>query len=234
MSGHESLTAFSEAIADAVAKASASVVSVAARRHVPASGIVWAPGVIVTADHALEREENIFVVTAAGAELSATIAGRDPGSDLAVLKVDGAGLTIAERGGALRPGNLVVAVGRAGGEGVTCSIGGVVALGGSWRTSRGTPVAGYVRSEVTLYPGYSGGGRWSTPLGASSRLTARGSAAGAGSAYPSRARRRSSSRCSRLAGSGAATSASAASLWRFLRRRRRRPAGRRRRSLSRV
>ncbi|MFN0095868.1 MAG: S1C family serine protease [Dehalococcoidia bacterium] len=150
-------SALSEGIADAVEKAAASIVSVAARRHVPASGIVWAPGVIVTADHVLERDEDIVVTAAGGKQGNATIAGRDPGSDLALLRVEGLDLAVAERGGAVRPGNLVVAVGRAGDEGVTCSVGGVVSLGGPWRTSRGTQVASYVRSEVTFYPGYSGG-----------------------------------------------------------------------------
>lgn len=150
------LSQLSEGLADAIEAAGRSVVAVAARRHVPASGIVWAPGVIVTADHALERDDNIIVVSPTGVESLATIAGRDPGSDLAVLKVTG-DFVPAARGGAVRIGNLVAAVGRTGADGLSASVSTVVSLGGPWRTGRGTQVGGYIRSEVTFYPGYSGG-----------------------------------------------------------------------------
>ena len=91
------LTELSDALAAAVEKAAASTVLVSARRRLPASGIIWsADGAIVTADHVLERADNIEVLLPSGETAAATIAGRDPGSDLAVLKVERAGLAPAE------------------------------------------------------------------------------------------------------------------------------------------
>jgi len=79
----------SDALAQAVAAAEASVVRVEARRHVPSSGIVWsADGVIVTAAHAIEKDEGIRVGITDGRVVDATLAGRDPSTDVAVLRAD--------------------------------------------------------------------------------------------------------------------------------------------------
>ena len=160
MSGETSVLAqLSEAMADAVETAGASVVTVKARRRFPATGVVWtADGVIVTSDHVIEREDRIEVGLPGGESVSATIAGRDPGSDIAVLKVAKGGLTpIVQAPGAARVGNMVLAVGRPGPEGPMASLGVVGAVGGPWRTFRGAEVEGYLRSDVTFYPGFSGG-----------------------------------------------------------------------------
>lgn len=159
MSDMNALAQLSEAMADAVEKAAASVVSVNARRRFPATGIVWsAEGVIVTSDHVIEREDRIEVGLPSGEKVSATLVGRDPGSDIAVLKVAQAGLTpIAQAPGAARVGSFVLAVGRPGSEGPMASLGVVGAIGGPWRTFRGSEVEGYLRSDVTFYPGFSGG-----------------------------------------------------------------------------
>ncbi|MBA4181843.1 MAG: signal protein PDZ [Anaerolinea sp.] len=154
------LTELSDALAAAVEKAGASTVLVNARRRIPASGVIWsADGAILTSDHVIERDEEITVVLADGRELAATIAGRDPGSDLAVLRVKADGLVAAERSpqGAARVGNFVLAVGRPSPEGPMASFGVISALGGPWRTFRGTEVEGYIRSDTTFYPGFSGG-----------------------------------------------------------------------------
>src|SRR3954454_53958 len=86
-SGTGALANLSAELADAVERAGRSVVTVEARRRVPGSGIVWPEGgVIVTADHVLERHEEISIVFAGGERVVATVAGRDPGSDIAILK----------------------------------------------------------------------------------------------------------------------------------------------------
>ena len=151
------LTAFSDSLADAVAKAGASVVTVHARKRLPATGIAWAPDVVVTAEHVLERDDQITVTLPDGKDAAATIAGRDPGSDIAVLRIAGGALTPIARGGEARVGHLVLAVGRPGEGGPQASLGSVVALGGPWRTFRGGHVEGYLRTGVTFYPGFSGG-----------------------------------------------------------------------------
>ena len=153
------LAQVSDGLAAAVEKAAVSTVLVNARRRIPASGIIWsADGLIVTADHVIERDE-IEVVLANGAKLAATVVGRDPGSDIAVLKVAGSGLTPAAHApaGSAKVGSMVLAVGRPTTEGPMASFGVVGAIGGPWRTFRGTEVEGYLRSDTTFYPGFSGG-----------------------------------------------------------------------------
>lgn len=153
------LSQVSDDLAAAVELAASSTVLVNARRRIPASGIIWsADGTIVTSDHAIEREE-VEVVLPSGKKLSATIAGRDPGSDVAVLKVAESGLAAAVRApaGSARIGSIVLAVGRPTLEGPMASLGVIGAVGGPWRTFRGTEVEGYLRSDTTFYPGFSGG-----------------------------------------------------------------------------
>ena len=152
------LTDLSDALANAVEKASASIVTVSARRRIPATGIVWsADGVIVTTDHVIEREENITVTLPDGSEVAATIAGRDPGSDIAVLRVAKTGLTPIAHGAAAKIGHLVLALGRPAAGEPMASFGVVSTVGGAWRTFRGGEVDGYLRSDTTFYPGFSGG-----------------------------------------------------------------------------
>src|SRR5512134_72933 len=89
------LVELSDALADAAEKAGKATVLVNARRRMPASGIVYAPDLILTADHVVEREDDIKVLLGDGSELSAKVAGRDAGSDLAVLKLERAAGTVA-------------------------------------------------------------------------------------------------------------------------------------------
>lgn len=153
------LAQVSDGLAAAVEIASRSTVVVNARRRFPASGIVWtSDGVIITSDHAIEREE-VEVYLPDGSKHAATIAGRDPGSDVAVLRIEAAGLTPAVRApqGSAKVGSLVLAVGRPSNEGPMASLGVIGGIGGPWRTFRGTEVEGYLRSDTTFYPGFSGG-----------------------------------------------------------------------------
>ena len=127
------LAQVSAGFAAAVETAGASTVLVNARRRIPASGVVWsADGTIVTAHHVIERDE-VEVVLADGSKHQATVAGRDPGSDIAVLKIGPAGLTPALRApaGSAKVGNLVLAVGRPSLEGPMASLGVVGAIGGA-------------------------------------------------------------------------------------------------------
>lgn len=152
------LSDLSDSLAAAVEKAAASTVTVSARRRFAASGVAWtADGAILTSDHVLEREDDIKVTLPDGTEHSATIAGRDPGSDLAVIRVAGVTLAAAEHGAGARVGNIVLAVGRPSSEGPMASFGVISTIGGAWRTFRGTEVGGYIRSDTTFYPGFSGG-----------------------------------------------------------------------------
>ncbi len=146
---------FSDSLAAAVEQAALATVSVDARGRQPATGIVWsADGEILTADHVVQRDENITVTLADGATHAATVIGRDPASDLALLKIDVAGLTTPTLVENLKVGHLVFALGRPGD--VQATLGSVVALGGPVR-GRHRSFAAYIQSDVTMYPGFSGG-----------------------------------------------------------------------------
>lgn len=151
------LATFSDALAGAVAQAGDAVVRVDARRRSGASGVVWGPGgQILTADHVLEREEDLTVGLPDGRTVNATIVGRDPGSDLALLRADGVDLPPIQRGSTPKVGHLVLLVARPG-AGLATSIGVVSAIGGPSRTRWGGVVEGTIRTDATFFPGFSGG-----------------------------------------------------------------------------
>jgi S1-C subfamily serine protease len=152
------LTALSASMADSVENAARSTVLVDGRERFPASGIVYAADLILTADHVVERNENIRVFLPDGAELPAALAGRDPGNDLALLRLEGAGAQVPEVAEApARVGQIVLALGRPTLEGVQASLGVVSAVGGPVRTHRGGLLEGHIRTDAIPYPGFSGG-----------------------------------------------------------------------------
>ncbi len=154
------LLELSDAIADAAELAGNSTVLVDARRRFPASGIAFAKDLILTADHVVEREEDIKVILADGSEVTARLAGRDPGTDLAVLKLDpsGASATPAEISKtAARVGQFVLAIGRPSRNGIESSFGTVNSIGGPARTARGGMLDKFIKTDVVSYPGFSGG-----------------------------------------------------------------------------
>ena len=155
----ESLQTLSNAMADLVESTGPSIVRVEGRGRLGASGIVYtADGVIITAHHVVERDENIKIGLADGNSVNATLIGRDPNTDLAVLKAETGGLTAATwvDAGELRVGHLVLALGRPG-KTVQATLGIVSALGGAWRTPAGGDVDHYLQTDVVMYPGFSGG-----------------------------------------------------------------------------
>lgn len=152
------LVALSEAMAEAVAKAGAATVLVDARGRMPASGIGYAPDLILTADHVVEREDDIQILLPDGSQRAAILAGRDPGNDLALLRVSGGGVALAEAAAQpARIGQLALALGRPTPEGIQASLGVISAMGGPVRTGRGGLLEQYLRTDTIPYPGFSGG-----------------------------------------------------------------------------
>lgn len=153
------LLALSNDLADAVERAGRSTVAVKARQRVSSSGVHWRQGVIVTADHTIERDDGITVTLPDGRTVQASIAGRDSGTDLAVLKIEDANLPPADVGdsAALKVGNVVLAVARPGETGLSASFGTISAVGDAWRTWSGGQIDRLLRPDLTLYPGFSGG-----------------------------------------------------------------------------
>ena len=155
----DSLNTLSTALAGIVESTGQSIVRVEGRSRQAASGIVYhADGVIVTAHHVIERDDALHVGLPDGACVEATLIGRDPGADLAVLRVAQTGLTAASwvQADDVRVGNLVLALGRPGRQ-VQATSGIVSALGGAWRTGAGSEIDRYLQTDVVMYPGFSGG-----------------------------------------------------------------------------
>lgn len=151
-------TELSEAMANAAEAAGKSTVMVDARRRIPASGIAFAKDLILTADHVVERDEDIRILLGDGHETTARLAGRDPGTDLAVLKLDSASATPADIAKSpARVGQFVLAIGRPSKRGIESSFGTVNSLGGPVRTGRGGMLDAYIKTDVVSYPGFSGG-----------------------------------------------------------------------------
>lgn len=152
------LLALSNDLAAAVEEAGRAVVAIHARPRRPSSGILWRRGVVVAADHTIERDEEITITLPAGRSVPASLAGRDASTDLAVLRLDDAGEKVAELRDAatLKVGHLVLAVGRSGGNSLGASLGVISALGGAWRTWRGGQIDQFVRLDLAIYPGFSG------------------------------------------------------------------------------
>lgn len=159
----DSLLAFSQRLAKAVKRVSKAVVAIDARPRVATSGIVWRDGVIVSTNHTVQRDEEITVQLADGRRLPANLVGRDPSTDLAVLRVEadqalGIDPVTTTAHNELEVGNLTLAVGRIYQErGVTASFGIVSALGDKWRTWRGGEIDRLIRPDVSIFIGFSGG-----------------------------------------------------------------------------
>jgi S1-C subfamily serine protease len=150
------LREFSNDLSAAVEKGGASTILVDARKRYPASGIVYAEDLVLTADHVVTKED-IKVGLPDGKTLSATVAGRDPGSDLALLKLAEKALSPAKTSDDVKVGQLVLALGRPNNGGMQASWGIVTAISGPTRTFRGGLLDEYLQTETTPYPGFSGG-----------------------------------------------------------------------------
>jgi S1-C subfamily serine protease len=152
------LVELSDALADAAESVGKATVLVSARRRMPASGISYTADLILTADHVIEREEDITVTLADGTQVSAKVAGRDAGSDLAVLKLERAAAQAAEvTKSPARLGQIALVLGRPSTNGIEASLGTVSAIGGPIRTGHGGMLEKYIRTDGISYPGFSGG-----------------------------------------------------------------------------
>lgn len=152
------LVELSEALADAAERAGNATVLVNARQRMPASGVLYASDLVLTADHVVEREDDIKILLADGVEISAKVTGRDAGTDLAILRLERAAGAAAElTGSPARLGQIALVLGRPSPDGIEASLGTVSAIGGPIRTGRGGMLERYIRTDSISYPGFSGG-----------------------------------------------------------------------------
>ncbi|MFZ1989338.1 MAG: S1C family serine protease [Alphaproteobacteria bacterium] len=152
-----SLSAVSQELQELTARAAASVVAIESDGH-RTSGIHWRPGVIVTADERLASDDGITIMTASGERLAGTLAGRDPSTDIAVIRFEPTGTIPAEPGdaSALKAGALVLAVGRHS-DGPVASLGVAGFVGKPWRSLRGGSIDNYIRLDLSLARAAEGG-----------------------------------------------------------------------------
>ena len=150
---------FSNGLTGIVERAAASIVAVHARRGIGSSGIAWRDNLILTSSEGVRVEEGIKLLLPDGRVTTARLRGRDSGTDLAVLETDASGLLPMEFPGdaRLKPGQLVLAVGRTTNTGPIASFGIISGVSGEWKTWRGGKIDPFVRLDISAYPTLSGG-----------------------------------------------------------------------------
>ena len=152
------LRLLSNQMADAVEHIGPALALVNGRPRQPASGVVYGQDLVLTADHVLEREDDLTIQTHDKRTLPAQFVGRDLATDLAVLRVADLGLAAATASEeTARVGQMVMAVGRTANDGPMASSGVISIIGGPLRTGRGVTLERYIRTDATPYPGFSGG-----------------------------------------------------------------------------
>lgn len=158
MAAHSEWDALSNQFSEVADQVGKSIIAVHGGRRVAGSGIIWRAGIVVTASHMLRRTEDIEVTLADKSRAKAAFLGRDPGTDLAVLRLENASAAAAQLGNAsgLRVGQVVLAIGRSTAGDLAASSGIIARLGGAWQTWRGGKIDSLLRPDVTLYPGQSG------------------------------------------------------------------------------
>ena len=157
MAGNSALTSISNALADVVDGAAGSVVQVHGHRRA-ASGVVYSSEVVVTMARSLGREDGLHVTQPDGTVLEAELAGWDPATSLAVLRVPG--LTAAPlkpSAAGARVGHLAVAIARSWSNGVTASVGNVAIIGGPLATGRRREIEQVIRTTARMHEGFAGG-----------------------------------------------------------------------------
>ncbi|HEX4664632.1 MAG TPA: S1C family serine protease [Terriglobales bacterium] len=156
---HTEWDALSNQLAGVAQQLDKSIVCVDGGHRIGSSGILWRPGIVVTASHMLRRTDHIEAIFGDQSRAGATLLGRDPGTDVAVLRLENASLgTPAQLSEApkLRLGQLVLALGRSRLGDLAATSGIIARLGAPFQTWRGGKIDRLLRPDVTLYPGQSG------------------------------------------------------------------------------
>jgi S1-C subfamily serine protease len=153
------LIALSNALAQATDRAAASTVAVHTEPRGSSSGVVWRRGVIVTADHALRRDEGIQATLPDGRVVPVSLAGRDASTDLAVLRCEEVGAPAEQATDAfsIKPGSLALVVGRTRASGPVAALGAVSLVVAERRAWTGAALAPYIRLDIGVQPTAIGG-----------------------------------------------------------------------------
>lgn len=154
-----SLQALSNNIAEIVEQSGKAIVSINANRRFSPSGIHWRKGIIVTSDESIKRYEDITVTLANGVKEPVSLLGRDPSTDVAVFKIENPDLPVAtiEDAVNIKVGNLVLALARSQEGDIRAAMGAVSVVSGEWQSMSGGKIDRFIRPDISLYPGFSGG-----------------------------------------------------------------------------
>jgi len=147
----------SNSLVEGLKTAGPGIVRVDGRRRYALSGTLWDEELVVTTCRAVERDDDIQVTFSNGETHPATLLGRDPSTDLALLRLDAAFAVptwVADE--ELEVGHLALIAGRPDKD-IQASLGIVGALGGGWRTAMGGRVSRRIQVDARAFPGFSGG-----------------------------------------------------------------------------
>jgi S1-C subfamily serine protease len=150
------LEQLSNDLAAAVDRAAQAVVSIHARRRIPSTGVIWRQGIVVSADHTVRKDDDITTTLSDGTEVLGRVVGRDATTDLCILRIESDRAPATIDPAPLRVGQLALSVGRPG-DAATASLGVVSVAGPEWRTARGGRIDQFVRLDMSVYDGFSGG-----------------------------------------------------------------------------
>jgi S1-C subfamily serine protease len=149
------LETLSDDLAASVDRITPAVVAIHARRRIPSSGVIWRNGLVVAADHTVQKDDAIDVSLSGGRVVQGQVVGRDPSTDICVLRLDGEHAPASIDVAPFRVGQVVLSIGRPGSES-TATLGLVSAVGPAWRTARGGRIDQFVRLDMSVYDGFSG------------------------------------------------------------------------------
>jgi S1-C subfamily serine protease len=148
---------FSNALAARADAAKSAVVAIrlAHGRHI--TGLLWQSGIVVASEQALPRRDNFELVTPGGSIVKATIAGRDPSTNVAILKPAEQLAAPSIAAGEARTGAVALAIGADGTGGASARLGLVNLAGGEWHSSRGGLIDRRIVLDVRLASREEGG-----------------------------------------------------------------------------
>jgi S1-C subfamily serine protease len=153
-----SLVEFSNELANAVEHSGKSVITVLEGGREGVSGTIWRDGIAITAEHTIRGLDEVTVLLPSGSKSKARVAGRDHGTDIAILQIPTGipAVSIADESQS-RVGDIILAIGRREAEGLAATHGMLSAIGGPWRTWQGSRVDRWLRLDLNPFTGFSGG-----------------------------------------------------------------------------
>jgi len=151
------LVQFSNALATRAEAAKNAVVAIrlAHGRHI--TGMAWRSEIVVASEQSLPRKDDFEIVAAGGAVLTAKIAGRDPGTNIAILRLAQSIASLSIAAGEARTGAVALAIGADGTGGASARLGFVNLAGAEWHSSHGGLIDRRIVLDVSLARREEGG-----------------------------------------------------------------------------